>query len=160
MAAKKNPVGRPPKYKNKEEIAERINKYFEDCKGHPFRDPETGELLRDKAGYPIIVDTHVPTMSGLAYALGMSRQALLYYEGKKEYQEVIGKARDRVEIYAEERLFDKDGCQGAKFSLQNNFHNWDADKPKPETTTVPAVNIICDIPRTQDPAESAADGSN
>ena len=79
---------------------------------------------------------------------------------KKEYQEVIGKARDRVEIYAEERLFDKDGCQGAKFSLQNNFHNWDADKPKPETTTVPAVNIICDIPRTQDPAESAADGSN
>jgi hypothetical protein len=29
-----------------------------------------------------------------------------------------------VEAYAESRLFDKDGANGAKFSLANNFRGW------------------------------------
>lgn len=34
-----------------------------------------------------------------------------------------------VEAYAEERLFDKDGSNGARFSLINNFRGW-TEKPQ------------------------------
>ena len=34
------------------------------------------------------------------------------------------RAKAVVERYAEERLFDKDGANGAKFSLANNFEGW------------------------------------
>ena len=34
------------------------------------------------------------------------------------------RAKAVVEQYAEERLFDKDGANGAKFSLANNFEGW------------------------------------
>lgn len=32
-----NSRGKPPKYKNKEEIEEKIEQYFESCKGEPLR---------------------------------------------------------------------------------------------------------------------------
>ncbi len=38
------------------------------------------------------------------------------------------RAKARVEMYAEERLFDKDGANGAKFSLANNFSGWKEKK--------------------------------
>ena len=34
------------------------------------------------------------------------------------------RAKAKVERYAEERLYDKDGANGAKFSLANNFSGW------------------------------------
>lgn len=34
MAYKRNPVGRPPKYKSVEEIQGKIDAYFTACKGH------------------------------------------------------------------------------------------------------------------------------
>ena len=34
--------------------------------------------------------------------------------------------------YAEERLFDREGVQGAKFSLINNFKGW-SEKPESES---------------------------
>lgn len=36
----------------------------------------------------------------------------------------ITRAKARVEAYAEERLFDRDGTSGAQFSLRNNFKGW------------------------------------
>lgn len=151
MAASKHPGGRPPKYKTKEEIQEKIDQYFEDCKGKPFIDPATGQVLRDKYGYPVMVNVHIPTVTGLALSLGFTnRVSLLNYQGRKEFKDTIEKAKTRIEAYVEERLFDKDGSNGARFSLQNNFKGWDADKPKPEESKAPAINIICDIPRTQD----------
>lgn len=59
-------------------------------------------------------------------------------------------AKSRIEMYVEERLFDKDGANGAKFSLQNNFKGWDADKRAEDDGKAPAINIICDIPRVSD----------
>ena len=43
MAYKRNPVGRPPKYKSVEEIQGKIDAYFTACKGHPLMNPDTGE---------------------------------------------------------------------------------------------------------------------
>ena len=122
--AKKTAVGRPPKYNNKEEIQERIDAYFEECEGKILKD-EDGKAILDKYNQPIIVGNKPPTITGLALALGFaSRQALLNYEGRKEFNDTITRAKSRVEQYAEERLFDKDGSNGAKFSLANNFKGW------------------------------------
>lgn len=36
----------------------------------------------------------------------------------------ITRAKSMVEAYTEERLFDRDGSNGAQFSLRNNFRGW------------------------------------
>ena len=67
-------AGRPSKYKSKEELEARIEKYFKDCKGEVLRD-ENGSPVLDKYGMPIVVDSRPPTITGLALALGFaSRQ--------------------------------------------------------------------------------------
>lgn len=130
MAARRA-VGRPPKYKSVEEITEKIEKYFKECKGELLRDDQGNPIL-DKYGNPIVVGSRPPTVTGLALALGFStRTSLLNYQAKAEFVDTITRAKTRVEQYAEERLFDKDGVLGAKFSLANNFKNW-SDKPKSE----------------------------
>ena len=139
-------VGRPPKYKSKEEIEEKIEQYFKDCEGHALTDNE-GNTVYNKWGDPVIVDRKPPTVTGLALALGFStRLSLLNYQGKKEFMNTITRAKSRVEQYAEERLFDKDGTSGAQFSLRNNFKGWDADKKEEEADTGGIV-IVNNIPR-------------
>ena len=129
MFVAENIGGRPPKFKNKEEIQELINKYFEACKGMPAING-AGEVILDKHGLPIVTNSKPPTISGLALALGFtSRQALLNYQAKKEFCDTITVAKLMIEEYTETRLFDRDGIQGAKFSLTNNFRNW-SDSPK------------------------------
>ena len=73
-----------------------------------------------------IVKTQVRpfTVSGLADALDMSRQSLLNYSEKEEFFDTIKRAKRKCEVYAEERLYDKNGANGAKFSLANNFEGW------------------------------------
>ena len=120
----KNKGGRPPMYKTVEEMQEKIDAYFEECKGRALTDDE-GKPYVDKHGWPIMVDTRPLTITGLALALGFnSRQALLNYQAKEEFHDTIMRAKAKVECYAEERLFDKDGANGAKFSLANNFDGW------------------------------------
>ena len=120
----KHPGGRPPMYKTKEEIQEKIDAYFKECEGRVLTDTE-GNTVYDKYGYPVRVDVKPLTITGLALALGFtSRQALLNYQAKEEFVDTILRAKAKVEQYAEERLFDKDGANGAKFSLANNFDGW------------------------------------
>jgi hypothetical protein len=86
---------------------------------------DEGNIYRDKSGMPIMVGARPLTITGLALALGFtSRQALLNYQAKAEFVDTIARAKSRIECYAEERLFDKDGANGAKFSLSNNFDGW------------------------------------
>lgn len=126
------PVGRPPKYKNVEEIEQKIEAYFKSCEGEPLKDRD-GTVLTDKYGAPIIVGKRPPTVTGLALALGFaSRQALLNYQGRKQFNDTITRAKTYVEQYAEKRLFDREGVQGAKFSLVNNFKGW-SEKPESES---------------------------
>lgn len=123
MATKKA-VGRPPKYKSKEEIEEKIDAYFKQCEGEVLKD-NNGNTVFNKFGNPVIINQRPPTVTGLALALGFStRLSLLNYQGKKEFMNTITRAKARVEAYAEERLFDRDGSSGAQFSLRNNFKGW------------------------------------
>lgn len=117
-------VGAPPMYKTVEEMQKKIDEYFKSCEGRVLKDAD-GNLVFDKYGRPIVVDSRPLTVTGLALALGFnSRQALLNYQAKKEFNDTILRAKARIEQYAEERLFDKDGANGAKFSLANNFEGW------------------------------------
>ena len=104
MHCEVSPVaGRPLKYKTVKELEIAIEAYFQACES------------KEKP----------PTITGLALALGFkSRQALLNYQGRAQFNDTITRAKSRVEAYAEERLFDRDGVNGAKFSLTNNFKGW------------------------------------
>ena len=122
-------VGRPPKFRTKEEIQEKIDAYFKECDGELLMDDNGNPVCTPKTGLVYIKPPKPPTVTGLALALGFaSRQSLMEYQGKKEFNDTITRAKTRVEQYAEERLFDRDGSNGAKFSLSNNFSGW-GEKP-------------------------------
>ena len=102
-------TGRPPKYATAEQMQAAIDRYFEDCKGEPIIGDD-GFPICDKWGKPFIIHQRPPTVTGLALALGFtSRQALLDYQAKKEFVDTVTRAKSRIEAYAEERLFDRDG---------------------------------------------------
>lgn len=141
-------MGMTPKYTSVEEIESKIEQYFENCKGYPLTDNE-GNQIFNKFGLPVFIDVHPPTVTGLALALGFtSRQALLNYQAKLEFVDTITRAKARVEQYAEERLFDRDGSNGAQFSLRNNFKGWDADK-KNDDSGDGKITIVNNIPRPE-----------
>lgn len=103
MATKKT-VGRPPKYKTKEEIEEKIEAYFKKCEGEILKD-DNGEPVLNKWGKPVVINCRPPTVTGLALALGFTtRTSLLNYQGKKEFMDTITRAKTMIEAYTEERL--------------------------------------------------------
>lgn len=64
--------------------------------------------------------TEVPTMSGVAYHLGFSREALREYKDRDGFLPVIQEARQKVEIFLEQKLLTSYPT-GAIFNLKNNF---------------------------------------
>lgn len=138
--------GRPPKFTSPEQIQELVDKYFEDCAGKIWLNPENGMPAYDKNGNTIRIDKHPPTVTGLALALGfMDRQSLLDYEGKKEFACTIKKAKQRCAEYAESRLYDREGQRGAEFSLRCNFRWRDNEKDNDDDRAVTGVIVIPEI---------------
>ena len=140
--------GRPPMYNTKEEIQIKIDEYFESCKGEVLTDAE-GKPVLTKSGAVVMIGVRPLTITGLALALGFtSRQALLNYQAKEEFVDTIMRAKARIECYAEERLFDKDGANGAKFSLTNNFAGWkekkEIDADVKGTVTTISIDLVDD----------------
>ena len=124
MTARKPAIGRPPRFRTKEEIQEKIDAYFKECEGEVLKDKDGNPML-NKWGNPIIFRQRPPTVTGLALALGFTtRLSLINYQGKKEFMNTITRAKTQIEEYTEQRLFDKDGSNGAQFSLRNNFSGW------------------------------------
>lgn len=124
-------AGRPRKINSPEDMQQLIDNYFSSCKGEILKDKD-GNVVLDKYNKPIVYDEQPLTMNGLALAIGFnSRQSLFNYveyansnEEDKKYLDVITRARAIVEQYAEKRLFDKDGNNGAKFWLASNGKGW------------------------------------
>lgn len=147
-----------PAFKDPAKVQELIDKYFDECAGTVLKD-HNGDPMVDKWGNPVILNRRPPTVTGLALALGFTnRQSLLNYQGKPEFRDIITRAKSVVEMYTEERLFDKDGSNGARFSLQFNFRGWRDDKP--EEKQGPTVRIVCDIPKEATPPEEASESAN
>lgn len=141
---KESNAGRPPIFTSAEEMQEKIDAYFKECEGKIMTDEE-GKPLLNKYGQPIIYGAKPLTITGLALAIGFnSRQSLLNYEGQEEFLDTIKRAKARVEEYAESRLFDKDGSNGAKFSLSNNFKGW-AEKQQIEADVKNDISINVEL---------------
>lgn len=140
---KKHPGGRPPMFKTVAEMQAKIDDYFKWCEGEIVTDKK-GEPIRNKFGDLVIMGSHHPTVIGLAYHLGFtSRQALLNYQDKQEFVDSITRAKLKIEAYANEMLFDKGACNGAKFTLINNFKGYH-DKQEVEHSGeigMPAIKI-------------------
>lgn len=99
-----NPVGRPLAFESVEELESAIDSYFEN-------EAFVGEGdLR----------TYAPTMSGLALALGVDRKTITNYGHKEDYFPTIKRARARVEVALEQRLYGQ-SVTGVIFNLKNNF---------------------------------------
>ena len=122
------PGGAPRKWKSVSAMQKAIDAYFEKCEGEPL--VIDGVVQCDKHGFPITINAKPPTITGLALALGFTgRQALLDYQARPEFTDTVTRAKARCEEYAEMRLYDKDGANGAKFSLGCNF-GWNSVNEK------------------------------
>ena len=91
-------MGRPPKYNTPEEMQAAVDAYF--------------------------AEVDIPTVTGLALALGFcDRTSLLYYENDKpEFLITIKRAKTRIEDSLEHLLLSGRGqVAGVIFNLKNNF---------------------------------------
>lgn len=93
-------AGRPLRWTTPEELQKDIDKYFEEC---------------EKTGEPL-------TITGLALALDTYREVLINYQDRDEFTDTIKKAKQRIENFAEKKLYDKDvPTSGVIFNLKNNY---------------------------------------
>ena len=93
-----NPTGRPLKYKTAKELQARIDEYF---------------LMCEEKEEPL-------TIGELALYLDLSRQGLLEYSRKGAFSDTVKKAKQKVEVFIEKRLYST-AVTGPIFSLKNNF---------------------------------------
>lgn len=118
-------TGRPPKYTNPEDMQKIIVEYFEECKA----------------------EGKYPTVSMMAFRLGMSRQDLLNYENcfeldrlkqcdesvRQGFVDTIKAAKQYIEGCYEDKLINSPNSPiGTIFTLKNNY-NW-KDKQEIEQT--------------------------
>lgn len=115
------PRGRPPKYEIAQEMQRIIDLYFLACRVHQEDNADRLEGL-DEPDLLVINDIEdiVPTISGLAYTLGMSTEAFRNYEQKDDFLATVKRAKQRVEMSLEQRLAGH-AVTGSIFSLKNNF---------------------------------------
>lgn len=125
--------GRPPKYNSPEEMQRIIDLYFLACRVHQTEDAGLLAGLEAEDLWTINdIEDVVPTVSGLAYTLGMSTEALRNYEEKDDFLATVKRAKQRVEMSLEQRLAGS-AVTGAIFNLKNNF-GW-KDKTETDVTS-------------------------
>ena len=118
----KNKGGRPKMYSDVDEMQNDIDKYFKNC---------------DKKEKPY-------TMSGLAYALDMSRQSLINYSKDEKFFDTIKKAKQKVEQQLEENaLMGKGNSTFTIFNLKNNFE-W-KDNVEVKTNAIEDLTTLADM---------------
>ena len=112
-------------------VRQQITDYFNSLPIMAYRkvyDPD----LKDEVRKNIQIDTKMPGVAGLAYAIGINRMSLLKYckITKEEQQEREGlesivrdllRAKSRIELFQEQGLFDKVRHRGSMFSLAVNY---------------------------------------
>lgn len=124
-----------------EHLQSLINEYYESCMGPMF--DKSGNLVRDEQGRIVKTQVKPYTLSGLALYLSVSTQTLKKYrEGKLDtildemraktedvltFSRVILRAKQTIEAYAEGRLYDRDGSNGARFVL-DCCYGWVSNK--------------------------------
>lgn len=141
-----NPAkGQSRRFMSPEHLQSMIDEYFESCNG-PLLD-RYGNLVYDKDGRLVKTQVQPWTVSGLALYLGVDTTTLKQYRlGRVDdlldkmqadtddiltFSKVVLRARQKIESYAEKRLYDRDGQMGARFVLDNAF-GWVSRKEQSE----------------------------
>lgn len=141
-----NPTkGQKRRFVSPEHLQCMVNEYFESCNG-PLLD-RYGNLVYDNDGHLVKTQVEPWTVSGLALYLGVATTTLKKYrEGRIDslldemradtddyptFSSVVLKAKQKIESYAERRLYDRDGQMGARFVLDNAFQ-WVSRKEQAE----------------------------
>ena len=127
-------IGPRRRFKSPEQLQHRINAYFDSCRGMVLT--KNGLPVLNPDGSPLIRIVQPLTVSGLARHLGVTTRALMDYKYQviqqgipDEYLPILSEARQRIEEYAEGRLYDMDGSRGAQFSLSAAF-GWETPKER------------------------------
>ena len=151
-----NPTkGQKRRFMSPQHLQSMIDEYFESCNG-PLLD-RYGNLVYDKDGRLVKTQVEPWTVSGLALYLGVSTNTLKKYrqgmidelltEMKADtddymtFSSVVLRARQKIEGYAEKRLYDKDGQYGARFVLDNAF-GWVSKKEQAEIDKMVQEGIL------------------
>jgi hypothetical protein len=117
-----------PKFTSPEDLQKKIDIYFESC----YEDKYDDEL-----GKTVKVNIRPITITGLAVALDTSRQTLLNYNDKDEYFDTIKKAKQKIENFAEEKLFGNN-VAGVIFNMKNNWSWKDTQEIKSQNENINA----------------------
>lgn len=130
-------AGRPRKFQTVEELEDAIQNYFDSCfvpateriKVRTGDDEDQSYEFVDspilgKSGEVTFYRIKPFTVTGLAIALGTTRDLLLDYEKNPDfaiYSDTIKAAKQVIQDFAESRLFANAQVTGAIFSLKNNY---------------------------------------
>ncbi len=147
-----NVWGRPKKWSSVKKLEKQIQEYFESCFELEWYEryvrSENGEMKKDeqwnweKEYYQEYKMKRFPTITGLAVALGTSRQTLLNYEGDEKFFDTIKKAKNFIESFTEEQMLSgKINPAAAIFNLKNNWGWKDKTEVDIENTQITQVNI-------------------
>lgn len=105
------------------------DEYFESCYGPLVY---KGRLVRDDNGEIVKTQKRPFTVSGLAYHLGIETSTFnRYCNGQMDdlgaeyddeiFSKILERSRQRIEIFAEESLYNRDSQNGARFVLDAHF---------------------------------------
>lgn len=113
--------GRPPIFKDVQDMQKKIDKYFKHCPDKKVYTTKTG----------MKIEVPIPTISGLCHYLGFeSRQSFYDYQDKPEFSYTVKRARLFIEKEYEQML-QSQYSTGAIFALKN--FGW-IDKTQQEIT--------------------------
>lgn len=123
--------GEKPTFTSPEQLQVEIDQYFESCYGPKFN-WKTGDWVKDGDGNIVKFQVEPFTVNGLAYWIGISTEALDKFgwgcfddlaetDEDKLYSVILQRAKQKIALYAEKRLYDRDGVNGAKFVLDHHF---------------------------------------
>lgn len=147
MAAEENKGGRPPVYKDAEELAQKIDQYFKEG-------VNVKSVVVGKGDNKELVEIEVPTITGLCLYCGFeSRQSFYDYEKRDGFSYIIKKARLFIETHYEE-LLQIGNTTGAIFALKNM--GWIDKINNDLTTNGESINK----PLTSEEIQAARDGLN
>nr|DAM10850.1 MAG TPA: DNA packaging protein gp3 [Caudoviricetes sp.] len=112
-----------------------VDEYFASCEGVIYN-PKTGMPFYDDMGRPRMGQIKPYTISGLACYIHIDSSSIKKYTNEQidelgyptgdeyvgpQYSEIIIEARKKIEAFAEERLYDRDGFNGGRFVLNCAF---------------------------------------
>ncbi len=141
---RKEPFGRPLKVKDATELQKRIDNYFSSC----FRTEvdNSGQIRTYPDGTPILTQIKPFTITGLALELDISRQCLMEYGTREDFGDIIRRAKQRCEDYAEQMLYNRNAQRGAQFVLNTSYHGW-VEKKEVVTTNETTIKTQLDPAR-------------